>query len=247
MNIMEIIQFTLVIAVIGLFTWLIVHLVDKADRKKRMEVKRTGLSAILNKAQKDGFTSSQTVISPNGAVCFALDAIRKTFLLAYNGSESYFIYPFTDLLNYNLIQDGCASGNGAAVIGAGLLFGTIGAVAMASSSANSVKKCSDLRVELSVNDPRAPRHTMRFITCSVKTDSVFYRRSIECARQSLSILDYIKANADRASPEAGNNKPAIEESSQDSYDQVRQLFLLKEQGAITEQEYQERKDSLLDV
>ena len=244
---MEIIQLFLVMSAIGLFTWLIVHFADKADRKKRMEAKRTSLSAIFNKAQQEGFTSNQTVISPNGAVCFALDAIHKTFLLAYNGSESYFIYPFTDLLNYNLIQDGCASGNGAAVLGAGLLFGTIGAVAAASSSANSVKKCSDLRVELSVNDPKAPRHTMRFITGSVKTSSVFYRRSIECARQCLSILDYIKANTNRAPTDAENNKPAIEESSQDSYDQVRQLFLLKEQGAITEQEYQKRKDSLLSV
>nr|DAK83829.1 MAG TPA: Short C-terminal domain [Caudoviricetes sp.] len=246
MKSMEIIQLFLVMSAIGLLTWLIVHFADQADRKKRMEAKRNGLNSIFVKAQQEGFSPSQTIVPPNGAFCFSFDAQHKTFLLSYPGTDSYILYSFSDLLNYSLIQDGQTSGNGAAVLGAGLLFGTVGAVA-AASSASSAKTCSDLRIELSVNDPKSPRHTMRFISGEVYTNSSLYRTTIEIARQALSILDYIKANAPRPEAEGRSKSPEIEEASRNSYDQVRQLFLLKEQGAISEEEYQKRKDSLLDI
>ena len=110
--------------------------------------------------------------------------------------------------------------------------------------------CSDLHIEITVNNINDPIVKLPCISGEeICVNSPTYTERLDFAKRIMAILAYIKANAEQPKPEVSEQpeQKAIEQPKTDIYEEIEKLHGLKEKGILTEEEFTQKKKSLLGI
>lgn len=248
----------IILLIVGICLYFAVSDPAKARKKEAQEFalnlqnNRTSLNTAAGKAAEAGLKIGKTINGPGFSWSFSVDKTSDRFMLCYAGNSSPVIYRFSELIAWDVSENGntVVSSNAGAALGAGLLFGTVGAVAASAGSREIQKSCTSLAIELTLNDPETARRTLPVIRSETPCDSYEYQHAIDLVKNITAELAYIKANAEKPKqpqpPKIESPQPS-ESSEPDIYAQIEKLHALKEKGIITEQEFQKKKESLLGI
>ena len=155
------------------------------------------------------------------------------------------LYKYSQIINYELLEDGNTITKGGVSIGkaivGGALFGGVGAVIGGTSGKRITKNtCKSLRIKITIDDITSPTVYINLISMETSTDGALYKLCYDSAQKILSTLDIItKADSYSNTPSTSNtNSPA---------DEVKKLKDLLDIGAITQDEFDKKKKELLDL
>jgi hypothetical protein len=169
---------------------------------------------------------------------------------SYYESESN-ILKFEEILDFEIFENGnsvISSRSGSAVVG-GLLFGGLGAVAGASGSRTINDYCSTLKLNIYTNKVQNSVITLDFLDSSISKNDVEYE---ELKNIMNKVIGFLKiAREDTRQKERKEDKNVIIEnveelkSNNSNLSSLKELAELKEQGIITEKEFEESKRKIL--
>lgn len=147
------------------------------------------------------------------------------------------IYKYSDIINFELIEDGntvTKGGLGRAVAG-GVLFGGVGAVIGGATGKKKTKGiCSKLQIKITLNNVKTPVEYINLIMTDFKKDGLVYKAAYNNAQEIISILEVILNSTNINS--ITNNSIA---------DEIVKFKQLLDQGVITEEEFERKKQELL--
>lgn len=148
------------------------------------------------------------------------------------------VFPFSALLEYELVEDGVSitkGGLGSAVAG-GVLFGGVGAIVGGGLGKKQKDMCSRMSVVISLRDDFIPRIELPLITAETKKGGFMYKNSKVLGERIVSLLAVIASEYSRAQPMPADMSPM---------DELLKLKKLLDAGAITQAEYDTKKRQLL--
>ncbi len=157
-------------------------------------------------------------------------------------------FKYEDIIDFELIQDGSSivnkGGLGRAAIG-GLLFGGSGAVVGSlTGSRKQTQTCTELRIKITINNTANPIIFIDFIKgVSYKKDSILYRQLAENAETVMSMLQVITS----ANASASTSKQQANTSTSSTADEIRKYKELLDDGIITKEEFDQKKQQLLNI
>ncbi|MDF2685236.1 MAG: hypothetical protein K0S55_417 [Clostridia bacterium] len=217
--------------VCGVFVLLVILAINL--NKKTEEKNKNFMTKLL----ETGFKIDKTIAFGNNHLF--IDNLSKKWCVREGQNYDIKIYDYKDLISYELVEDGNSimKGRAGSALAGGLLFGGVGAIVGASLSKEIKSTCTILQLHIQVNNLDKPQIVMKFIQSETKKDSILYKVSMENARNMTAALAFI--NNENESTEPLN----IKENNID--DKLRQLLKLKEDGILTEDEYNEKKKDLL--
>lgn len=195
----------IILLIVGICLYFAVSDPAKARKKEAQEFalnlqnNRTSLNTAAGKAAEAGLKIGKTINGPGFSWSFSVDKTSDRFMLCYAGNSAPVIYRFSELIAWDVSENGntVVSSNAGAALGAGLLFGTVGAVAASAGSREIQKSCTSLAIELTLNDPETARRTLPVIRSETPCDSYEYQHAIDLVKNITAELAYIKANAEK--------------------------------------------------
>jgi hypothetical protein len=201
--------------------------------------------------QSKNFTSSNRYISLEGGSIF-IDENQNSISLE-NKFGQISIYKYRDILSSEITSDGetiistnRGSQLGGALLG-GLIGGGIGAVIGGlSGSQTSESKIKNINLQIVVNDTKNPVFNITFLKSQlgVYKNSTEYKNSFESANYWYNLISVLIRKADEEDRIKETKKqPNIETLS--IADEISKLVSLKEQGILTEDEFNQQKLKLL--
>ncbi|WP_193065338.1 DUF4428 domain-containing protein [Oceanobacillus oncorhynchi] len=150
----------------------------------------------------------------------------------------YHVINYSDVISFELLEDGDvvkSSGLGRAVAG-GLLFGGAGAVVGAVTGKGKEKNyCNSIKIRVNTKNLEQSSYYIIFLNKKVKVDSSEYTLAYLQANETLSIL---QTNCDVQEDDA-------ESTTVSASDEILKYKNLLDAGAITEDEYNQKKKQLL--
>ncbi|UED78330.1 SHOCT domain-containing protein [Lysinibacillus sp. CD3-6] len=153
------------------------------------------------------------------------------------------VYDYSDILNFELLEDGetiISGGLGSALVG-GALFGDTGAIVGAVTGKKKIKGiCSSLKLKITLNNIYNPVVYVHFIETDMKKSGVLYQNAYNAAHECLSILELI----------CSQQQPTVEAvrhqgQTTSAADEILKYKQLLDMGAITQAEFEEKKNELL--
>ena len=162
------------------------------------------------------------------------------------------IYPFSKLIDFELIDSGQKLMEGSSLLGAavgGLTFGGAGAIVGSAFGSKKIKdECTELSIKVIFNDINDSDSYINIIPSGGKTDrnSSLYKEHYASAQKCMSLLTVILNQNDKQ-VESKNTTVSIGEdsNSNDVLDSIRQLGNLRNEGLITPEEFDIKKKELL--
>lgn len=123
----------------------------------------------------------------------SVDDVNKKWCVPHS-KESKAVYDYSDLLDYELIEDGntVTSGSLGRAIAGGLAFGGLGAV-IGGMTGKQKQTCNKLQIKITVKDMKHPVLYISLLSLEVKKDNDIYKTAINLAQEIVSILQLIKA------------------------------------------------------
>ena len=212
-------------------------LIDKFKKIKNFELDRGMISNDLKKG-------------------IAVDNTKNKICILKNNKDSIdtIIYEYRDLLESEILEDGESvtktsrgSQLGGALLG-GMIFGGVGAVIGGLSGKKThTDKVSSIDLKIIVNDINSPMIIINFMSLpGAEKSTTTYKNNIQSAREWNSLLSVLIKKADKEDLE--NNKKSIVDNKKQLVslaDEIIKLKSLKEDGIITEEEFQNEKNNLL--
>jgi hypothetical protein len=128
------------------------------------------------------------------SVHFAFDNANKRILLRSREIINGAILNYTDILNYELIENGQTvhSGNTGNAVAGALLFGVAGAV-VGSTMHSNTEVCSLMQLRLTINNITHPSLVIALIAPpGAPKNGYFYAEAFEFAKQVIATLDVIR-------------------------------------------------------
>lgn len=192
---------------------------------------------------------------------FYMDADLKKWYIKYDSAdmirEMTFLLDFSDLVNYELLEDGISSysgGLGRAAVGA-LTFGAAGAIVGGVTGKKTQKTvCNKLQLKISTKNSDRPLIFLSLITFPVQTNSASYKNAMLQAQQILSYLDIINSiNSSELKEQISpvNAMSTSNESDKSSAaslsEEILKLKELLDQDIITEDEFKAMKAKLVSL
>lgn len=196
----------------------------------------------INLSNNFNFVESKRVVTndDNHMICIDVENQKWSY---YNATNQFSqIFDFTQLIDYKILENGNSiiqGRTGSTIIG-GALFGGIGALAGASRSRKINETCSELKLEIFVDDLSTSCISILLIDKEVKKDHTDYKNAIDKLIEFESVLKVIISNADNIDV---NYK---EESNQSSIKkQLEELKEMLDDGLITQEDYDKKKKQIL--
>lgn len=150
------------------------------------------------------------------------------------------IRPLSDILSYDLIENGStvsSGGLGRAAVGA-MAFGGAGAIVGAvTGKKKQTKLVNELRIKLGINDIDNPVLYINLIDKPIKSSSSEYSQAMAQANKIISTLDVLTAGTN----EANNESPFS------AADEIRKFKSLLDDGIITQEEFEAKKKELINM
>lgn len=178
-----------------------------------------------------------------------IDNDNKKFVLTAVDFYYSKIFNYKDLIGYEVYENGnskLAGNSGDALVG-GILFGTTGAVIGSSSSRSIDQNCSDLMMYIRIDDVNIREIVIPFlINDSIDKTSETYRTLKQHALGVGSAIEFM-INQKMIKSENKNGKKKNDGKEATSVkEKLKQLKELLDEGLISEVEYKEKKNKLLD-
>lgn len=156
------------------------------------------------------------------------------------------IYSYSDILEYELLEDGDSitkGGLGRAVIG-GALFGGVGAIVGSVTGGKKQKKIvTSMSIKITTKNIDTPAVYINFITGKTKTNSLTYKAAVNCAQEVMSVLAQIIAQNENTQ----SNPPESHPDKIDPANEIRKYKQLLDDGIITQDEFESKKKQLLNL
>lgn len=206
----------------------------------------------LEKMINENFVVSKKIfIAANGwkSTNLLIDNEHKLFI--YQQGENYSkTYNFTDLVNYEVYENGESKVKGragSALIG-GAFFGLTGLIVGSSMSRKVNEKCNQLKLIIRLNDLNRPQIVITYIdNVSWDKTGFTYRAIKENIQTVCSALEYIinaktleqSMNIIEQERYIKNDKPLKE--------QLQELLDLLNDGLITQEEFEQKKKQILNL
>ena len=158
----------------------------------------------------------------------------------FNSAKEYIKY--SQIVSFELLEDGdtiTKGGLGSAVVG-GALSRTGGAIAGAILGTKKTKSvCNSLQLRISVEGYYKKVIVVNYIELPTKSTSMTYRQMREQAQKAVGELQVAVASVQRNAAQQETNISVV--------DEIAKLNQLKEQGALTEEEFTTAKKKLLGI
>lgn len=151
------------------------------------------------------------------------------------------IIKYEELLNFEIIEDGetiTKGGLGKALVG-GALFGLAGTIA-GGTSKKSKQLCTDLKLKITTRNSQSPIIFINFLDYEIRKDSFLYKQISNNIQEILSKFQLIIDEYDI------NNRNSIS-STISIPDEIKKYKELLDMGAITQEEFEEKKRQLLNM
>lgn len=171
------------------------------------------------------------------------------------GAYSYYegetnILKFEEILDFEIFENGnsVVSSRTGSTIAGGLLFGGLGAMAGASGSRTISDNCSTLKLNIYTNKVQNSVITLDCLEKSIPKTSNEYEELKNIINKMIGFLKI--AREDNRQKERQEDKKVIIENTEEikqgtQLSSLKELAELKEQGIITEEEFQESKKRIL--
>lgn len=174
--------------------------------------------------------------------CIAIDEAKQLWYRVPKVGGVPRIYDFSDIIDFELIENGAitsSGGLGAAITG-GLLFGGVGAIVGSNiGSKKHRNKLNELKIKIVLNNISDPEIYINLLQMPTDSNSMQAKAAYSKAREIISILSIIKKQN-----ESKINKPEITVSVADEIMKFKNLL---DQGIITEEEFNQKKQQLLNI
>lgn len=176
-----------------------------------------------------------------------VDNTSQKFALQ-NGTKLSKIYEFSQLINYEVYENGSSKVKGTAgkaLIG-GAFFGLGGLILGSSMSKQINENCNQLKLIIRVNDSENPQMEITYLkNVNLDKSGKIYRNIKTNLQEVCSILEYIL------------NKKTIEQYKNINYEmhqvektnkeQLKELKEMLEEGLITQEDFDKKKKQILDI
>ncbi len=156
------------------------------------------------------------------------------------------VHKYSEIVSFELLEDGNSvtkGGLGRAVAG-GILLGGVGAIVGGSTGSKKTKGiCTKLQIKITLNSMATPTVYVNLISTSTKKDSFIYSAAYSSAQEILSILQIIcdqREHQNNIQPESQTSATAISVP-----EEIKKYKDLLDMGAITEEEFENKKKELL--
>lgn len=170
----------------------------KAEREESLSTRFSSLcDRTVNSLKASGWEISK-FISCMGAALIVDDAEKRWCAVLRETMKDTKSYAYSDIIRYEVQENGQSIGksDGSTAAAGALLFGVTGAVVGAAASTNTVtKKCTSLRICMSVNDISNPLIVFDFVQKPLDTNSEEYQKTIKSVNELAATLDYIMSKA----------------------------------------------------
>ncbi|ENY8471412.1 SHOCT domain-containing protein [Clostridioides difficile] len=215
--------------------------------KKGKEMTKEDVISVIKRNEQrekelESFTATKKI-----AKYLQIDEPRKKFIIPSEyGKMSDVVLSLNDILEYELLEDGetiIKGGLGRALTG-GILFGGVGAVVGGVTGKKETKAVvNNLRIKVTLNDINTPVLYIDLIKSSTKKNSIIYRSNYDIAQEILSVFSVIENNNKNENVQQNN----INQTPNNSLEQIKTLKELLDMGAITEEEFNAKKKELLNL
>lgn len=153
------------------------------------------------------------------------------------------IYSFSDIVDFELLEDGYSITKGGVSIGKALLgdflVGVPGFIVGGVTGKRTTKTtCDNMQIRITLNNFESPMIMVPIITTRIPKGTKAYKNAVAQAQEILSCLNIMSNAKDK--PEKN-----IQNATASSADEIKKYKELLDSGAITEQEYEKKKKQLL--
>lgn len=167
-------------------------------------------------------------------------AVHKGILPTFKYAD---VYDYKDIVDFELIEDGTSiikGGLARAVVG-GTMFGGVGAIVGGVTGNRKVhQKCNSLKIKISLNKLDAPAIYINLISKPIEKDYATYKDAYNNAQKILSLLQII-------CNQVMENHSSVEKTNYFSAaDEIRKFKQLFDDGIISEEEFNMKKQKLLE-
>ena len=227
--------------IIGVIILAIIMIVAIQSAKKEAENK----NSLQGQLKQDKFKVDKTYdiisLGINKQVLFDLDSKKIAILDAVAKTVNY--VKFSSIIDCEIIEDNTTimkGGIGRAIVG-GVLAGGVGAI-VGTGTRGSSDVVKNLAIRIITNDISNSLVMITLINSDTKRDSAFYKN---CMASAQGIYSTIASILNSSKIDKGTIPDSIEAKSVSN--QIRELAKLKEEGLITEEEFNKKKKALLNI
>ncbi|MBQ2718263.1 MAG: SHOCT domain-containing protein [Clostridia bacterium] len=244
------------IAITSLFPILLFIDISKEPKELALRMlKKEMESEVINKINEtqvnivdSNFILSKTIdIMANGwsSTKLLIDNENKKFI--YQNGKSYSkTYKFSDLINYEVYENGHSKVKGragSALIG-GAFFGLGGLIVGSSMSRNIDEKCNQLKLIIRLNDIDNPQIVINYIdNADLDKSSKSYRNMKENLQSVCSMLEYMlnEKTLEQSYVIKQGNQPTVKSNKE----QLQELKEMLDDGLITQEDFEQKKKQIL--
>lgn len=249
-----------IMGIIGIFVLAFVLTNSEENKKNEIKTKKTQQMTILEHELKD-YNFSQRFTSYDDNVTIMVDENAKKLCIAEvsetNGKSE--VYDYKDILESEIIEDGqtvtktSRSGQiGGALVG-GVLAGGVGAIIGGlSAKQTSDNEVNRVDLKIIVNNTKSPLKLVNFTTADVpdfngknipmKKDDLKYKEAMKKANHWHSLISVLIRQADNEEKKETSSNSV---SNLSTADEIRKLLDLKNDGILTEEEFNLQKQRIL--
>ena len=204
------------------------------------------VQAALQEKEKSAEALKTFVATKKIGSFLEIDENEKQWLIPdglFGGKKYPKIYSFTDIIDFELLEDGSSitkGGLGRALAG-GFLFGGVGAVVGGVTGGKKSKAiCDSLKIKITLNSMATPTTYINFIKTQTKKSSFIYKSNFSLAQDCLSVLQLMcneSSGQDHGSPDS--------KSGTSEADEILKFKQLLDNGVITQEEFEMKKKQIL--
>ncbi len=233
---------------IAIIVLIIIFIIAFIGMNKDEEKAKENEYSIEDYLKSKNFKTSQMKIynQYNNRIQLRTDLEHKQIAICYIFPvEKTDFIKFTDIIECEIIEDSntiMKGGVGRAVVG-GVLAGGIGAVVGANTRA-SQNVTNSLQIRIVTKNINRSLYTINIITAETQKDSKEYKEAMNFANDVYATITSIINNSEKSNINVGGKKD-MEQNNNDFIEQLERLSKLKENGVITQEEFEESKQKIL--
>ena len=175
-----------------------------------------------------------------------IDTKHKQFTYAV-GKKYSDIIKFKDVLSYEIYEDGNSvvkGSAGRALIG-GAFFGVTGALVGSSGKREISNYCQSLKLLIRINNIDQPLLEISFISGKTEKDGFTYKKCLNSLQQICAYFEYMINNKTIEESAKTLNDSVKEKQTKSKKEKLTELKELFDDGLITEEDYNKKKQDIL--
>ena len=232
---------TVIIVLIGIGMFYILNAMEMDD-----QITKNNSNEVDKKLKDKDFKTSKIFSIHGNEQQFRVDLEHKQIAIcSIFPYQKIDIINFSDIIEFQIIEDSntvMKGGVGRAVVG-GALAGGVGAIVGANTRA-SKNVINILQIRIITKKISNTLYTIDLIKTEIEKNSMEYRNAMNFANNVYAILTSIITNNDKVSNNLGGKK-TMEQNNNNFIEQLERLSKLRNDGMITEKEFEESKQKIL--